>query len=212
MPSPDRDRSRVDIHYRRLPDDVQVFTQDLVLDRSDVKVTLARNLAFDSPVVIRDQIALEPGSDAVWFTFPGRWHDIGRFHRKDDTFTGIYANILTPPTFVPPGDDRNAGRGGKNGDSGATSPDAHRPEEGAKNPIWETTDLFLDVWLPKEGGFFVLDRDQLAEAEGKGWIDPHDAERARREVERIESEHEAGRWPPAVVAEWTLERARAVAG
>jgi predicted RNA-binding protein associated with RNAse of E/G family len=32
----------------------------------------------------------------VWFTYPGRWHDIGRFHRADGSFTGYYANVLTP--------------------------------------------------------------------------------------------------------------------
>jgi predicted RNA-binding protein associated with RNAse of E/G family len=37
----------------------------------------------------------------VWFTFPGVWHDIGRFHRANGRFTGIYANVLTPPTFEP---------------------------------------------------------------------------------------------------------------
>ena len=49
------------------------------------------------------EVALERGSDAVWFTFPGLWHDIGRFHRSDGTFTGIYANILTPPLIQPDG-------------------------------------------------------------------------------------------------------------
>jgi len=86
----------VHIHYRRPPDREEVFSQRLILDRDDVKVTLARNLPFDPPIRIQDRVALEQGSDAVWFTFPGKWHDIGRFHRADGTFTGLYANILTP--------------------------------------------------------------------------------------------------------------------
>jgi predicted RNA-binding protein associated with RNAse of E/G family len=39
---------------------------------------------------------LEPGSPVVWFTFPDAWHDVGRFHRLDGRFTGLYANVLTP--------------------------------------------------------------------------------------------------------------------
>ncbi len=87
----------VDIHYLRPPDRKEIFTQRLLLDRRDVKVTFAENVSFDPPIRILGEIALEGGSDAVWFTFPGLWHDIGRFHLADGTFTGIYANILTPP-------------------------------------------------------------------------------------------------------------------
>lgn len=87
----------VHIHYLRPPDRKEIFTQELVLDTPEVKVTFARDVPFDPPIEIHGEIALEKGSDAVWFTFPGQWHDIGRFHRTDGTFTGIYANILTPP-------------------------------------------------------------------------------------------------------------------
>jgi hypothetical protein len=92
--SPDR---RVDIHYRRPPDRVQVFHQRLVLDRDDVKITLAESMEAPAPMRIEGTVAMEAGSDLVWFTFPELWHDIGRFHRADGTFTGYYANVLTPP-------------------------------------------------------------------------------------------------------------------
>jgi len=168
---------QVRIDYLRPPDHREVFVQDLILDRPDVKVTLARDLPFDPPIMIRGEVALEKGSAAVWFTFPGLWHDIGRFHRADDSFTGIYANILTPP-LMPPG-----GR-------------------------WETTDLFLDVWVDPAGRLCVLDEDQLREAEQEGWVSAGQARRARQEVEQIRQEFAAGRWPPPVVAEWSLARAR----
>jgi predicted RNA-binding protein associated with RNAse of E/G family len=48
------------------------------------------------PVVVDGVTVLESASPVVWFTFPGEWHDIGRFHRPDGSFTGWYANILTP--------------------------------------------------------------------------------------------------------------------
>jgi predicted RNA-binding protein associated with RNAse of E/G family len=167
----------VRIDYFRPPDRKEVFVQKLILDEDAVKITFAENVPFDPPIVILGEVALEAGSDAVWFTFPGEWHDIGRFHRADGTFTGIYANVLTPPVIGP-------------------------------NHIWETTDLFLDVWIDGNGELSVLDEDQLTEAEEKGWVTPDAAERARLEVERIRAAHAEGRWPPPVVEEWTLERAR----
>jgi len=87
----------VRIHYRRPANRTQIFEQTLVLDREDVKITLAEHMPYEPPMRIEGKVVLELGSDIVWFTFPGAWHDIGRFHRADGTFTGCYANILTPP-------------------------------------------------------------------------------------------------------------------
>lgn len=196
----------MDIHYRRPPDDERVFTQELVLDGDDVKVTLARDVRFDSPITVDGDVILASGSDAVWFTFPGRWHDIGRFHRPDDTFTGLYANILTP--VVGAGDGSRSRVRPRSGEVPAdeATPDA------SKRAIWTTTDLFLDVWIPDGGELSVLDRDQLEEAEERGWVGPEEARRARQEVELIRGAHADGAWPPPVVGAWTLERAREASG
>lgn len=181
-PRPDRPAGsgEVRIHYRRLPDDERIFLQRVVLERADVIVTLSEPLELGAPMEIAGAVALEAGSLALWFTFPGAWHDIGRFHRADGTFTGVYSNILTPP--------RIDGR------------------------VWDTTDLFLDLWLPAAGNALVLDEDELAEALEKGHIDPSLAERAREEAERLSGLAREGVWPPPVVREWTLERALATLG
>ena len=89
----------VRIKYRRPPGRLQVFEQRLVYDGPEVKVTLAESMDLRAPMRIDGQVVLESGSDIVWFTFPGAWHDIGRFHRADGTYTGLYANILTPPVL-----------------------------------------------------------------------------------------------------------------
>ena len=96
------DAGRVRIHYRRLPDRVQIFDQKVVLEREDVIVTLAESTRIDRPLRVGGQPILEGGSSVVWFTFPGCWHDIGSFHLRDGTFTGYYANILTPPVMEGP--------------------------------------------------------------------------------------------------------------
>lgn len=88
---------RVLIHYRRLPDHERIFDQRVVFERDDVIVTLSQPLELAEPMTRDDRVMLETGSLALWFTFPGAWHDIGLFHRADRSFTGLYANILTPP-------------------------------------------------------------------------------------------------------------------
>lgn len=153
--------------------------QRLLLDAPDVKVTLAEKVPFDPPIRIHGKVALEAGSDAVWFTFPGRWHDIGRFHLADGTFTGLYSNILTPPIIR---------------------------EDGT----WHTTDLFLDLWAAPNGALEILDGDELEEALERGWVSPETADRAREEVLWIQGSFREGKWPPPIVREWTLARARGV--
>jgi len=176
----------VHIHYLRPPDRTDVFVQELVHDDGRTKVTFAREIDLPDPLRIGDRVALEDGSDVVWFTFPGAWHDIGRFHLRDGTLTGIYANILIPCTFAP-GED------------------------------WETTDLFLDLWMPADAGGWaagrprepvVLDAEELDEAERFGWVTRWVAARARAEADRLVEAARSGRWPPPVVEAWTRERIR----
>jgi len=89
--------SSISIHYRRLPDRERVFEQTVVAEERDgCVVTLLESADLSGPVRVDGHAVLEPGAPVVWFTYPDRWHDIGRFHLADGTFTGVYANILTP--------------------------------------------------------------------------------------------------------------------
>lgn len=168
---------RLRIHYHRPPDRERVYEQDVVLEHADVVVTLARGIALDDPVRVGGRTVLDAGSDVVWFTFPGAWHDIGRFHRADDAFTGFYANVLTPCVM--------------------------------EGRAWRTTDLFLDVWKGAGGRVELLDEAELDEAVAAGYVDGPTAARARSEAHRLLGLARSGDWPPSVVREWTLERARA---
>lgn len=137
-----------------------------------------------TPTVVDGRVVLERRSPVVWFTFPGAWHDIGRFHTPDGRFTGYYANILTPVEVL-------------------------KPEAGAD--VWRTTDLCLDVFVTPGGDAHVLDRDDLDRAVQEGWIDPELGETAEREARRLVAAAGGGEWPPPIVHEWTLARARAIA-
>jgi uncharacterized protein len=172
---------RIEIHYRRPPDRLEIYRQRLVQRTDRVVVTLLDRLEAAGPVRIDGRTVLEPGSPIVWFTFPGLHHDIGRFHTADGRFTGIYANILTPVRFLAP-------------------------------CVWETTDLFLDVWLESGRPPRLLDEDELRAAVEEGDLPPAVAARARAEAEHLMGRARSGAWPPAIVDEWTLERARAACG
>lgn len=176
-------RRPVHIHYHRPPDATRVYVQDLVLDAPDVKVSFQGDTPLDRPLVVEGRTILEAGSPVVWFTFPGRWHDIGRFHTRDGVFTGLYANILTPAELHGPHDD---------------------PAR------WRTTDLFLDVWKGVDGTIRLLDEDEWRDATNRGLLSADVAARARREADELLAAARTGDWPPPVVAEWTLDRARAV--
>jgi predicted RNA-binding protein associated with RNAse of E/G family len=78
-----------------------------------------------------------------------------------------------------------------------------------RSPLeWETTDLFLDLWLPAGSDAGVLlDEDELNDALEQGWISPALAHSARVEAQRLLSAIESGEWPPAIVTGWSLERA-----
>lgn len=149
-------------------------------DGGDFIVTLSQRTGMSKPMLIDGSVALEPDSPVVWFTFPGRYHDIGRFHLRDGTFTGLYANLITPVEL----EDR-----------------CH----------WSTTDLFLDLWLPAGSERLqLLDQDELDEAISQGWISAQQTRCAKVEADRIRADFTAQSWPPAVVQQWTLQRATAL--
>ncbi len=82
------------------------------------------------------------------------------------------------------------------------------PIDGFASDEWRTTDLFLDVWQPVSGKARILDEDELHEALRSGDIDAARARRAEEEAASLLEAARQGAWPPAIVAEWTLERAR----
>lgn len=164
----------VRIHYHRPPDRTEIFQQTVVAESDEYVVTFMRSAGIRRPVTANGRTILEPGAPVVWFTYPGIWHDIGRFHLRDGRFTGFYANILTPVVM-----------------------------QGRR---WETTDLFLDLWVPATGEPMLLDEEELDEAERSGWVTAETADRARAHARELLEDAGAGRWPPPHVDDWTLER------
>jgi hypothetical protein len=70
--------------------------QELLYESDDVIVTLLADTPLSRPLLVDGEVVLEKGAPAIWFTFPGHMHDVGRFHTAAGLFTGLYANILMP--------------------------------------------------------------------------------------------------------------------
>ena len=85
----------IHFEYHRPGKDVTVYDEELVLDRPDVKVLLQSDFTGDD-VCAGGSVILQHNAPIVWFVLVGSWHDIGRFHLKDGSFTGFYTNLSQP--------------------------------------------------------------------------------------------------------------------
>ncbi len=90
---------QVDVEYRRPGKPPQRFQEWLVLDRPDAKVLLMD--PYPGPELRVDGTLIQSsGAPIVWFVFPSKWHDIGRFHLEDGSCTGWYTNLIQPVEFA----------------------------------------------------------------------------------------------------------------
>jgi predicted RNA-binding protein associated with RNAse of E/G family len=89
---------RIELEYRRPGKPATVYHEWLVLDRPDTKVLLLEPYEGKT-VTASDTVIQDTGAPIVWFVFPDRWHDVGRFHLADGSFTGWYTNFGLPHDF-----------------------------------------------------------------------------------------------------------------
>ncbi len=64
---------------------------------------------------------------------------------------------------------------------------------------YETTDLFLDLWVFPDGRYVVLDREEFDEALKQGWLAKPVAERAENELQRLTEDVEKRSFPKPIV-------------
>lgn len=82
--------------YRRPPDDVQHFSQELLHDGAGCKITLLV-LEPDSLPLPVGETEVPPGGAILWFMFPGRSYEVGAVYDENATFLGYYTNFVRPP-------------------------------------------------------------------------------------------------------------------
>ena len=85
----------IELIYKRLPNRVHHFQQNLLYEDDDVIVTTQR-ITPSNPIIIDDVTVLGDNYRAVWFVFADRWYDIGKIYNLKDHFTGYYCDIILP--------------------------------------------------------------------------------------------------------------------
>lgn len=84
--------------YRRPGKPATRYREWLVLERPDVKVLLLD--PYEGKRVFVGETAIQDsGAPIVWYVFPERWYDVGRFHLANETTTGWYTNLCLPPVL-----------------------------------------------------------------------------------------------------------------
>ena len=85
----------IELIYKRPPNRVNHFQQNLLYEDDNVIVTTQR-IKPSSPIIIDGVTVLGDNYRAVWFVFANRWYDIGKIYNLEDHFTGYYCDIILP--------------------------------------------------------------------------------------------------------------------
>ncbi len=155
----------VTLTYKRPPDRVNHFQQQLLYLDEDVIVTSQR-VKPSSPIVQNGQTVLADNFAAVWFVFTGLWYDVGKVYNLKNEWTGYYCDIMKPVK-------RNI--------------DVNR-----KLNRFEITDLFLDLWINPDGTYEIQDEDEFEDAVQDGAIDAALGKKALEVLKALIVEVESG--------------------
>ena len=165
----------VTLTYKRPPDRVNHFQQQLLYLDDDVIVTSQR-VKPSTPIVQKGETVLADNFAAVWFVFTGLWYDVGKVYNLNNEWTGYYCDIMKPVK-------RSMNTTGE-------------------LDCFEITDLFLDLWVNPDGSYEIQDEDEFEEAIQTGAISPELAEKAQDTLSALIVEVETGNFPPQFVQEY----------
>ena len=155
----------VTLTYKRPPDRVNHFQQELLYLNDEVIVTSQR-VKPSSPIIQNGETVLGDNFAAVWFVFTGLWYDVGKVYNLENEWTGYYCDVLKPVK---------------------RSVDAN-----GKLNLFEITDLFLDLWINPDGTYEIQDEDEFEEAVQNGAIDAELEGKALKVLKALIAEVEAG--------------------
>ena len=85
----------ITLTYKRLPDRINYFKQQLLYEDENVIVT-SQKITPSSPIIIDGEKVLGDNYTAVWFVFTGLWYDIGKIYNLNNEWTGYYCDIIKP--------------------------------------------------------------------------------------------------------------------
>ncbi len=155
----------VTLTYKRPPDRVNYFQQQLLYLDDDVIVTSQR-VKPSTPIVQNGEMVLADNFAAVWFVFTGLWYDVGKVYNLNNEWTGYYCDIMKPVK-------RSTNVTGE-------------------LDCFEITDLFLDLWVNPNGSYEIQDEDEFEEAIQNSAIDAELEKKARKVLDVLIAKVEDG--------------------
>jgi len=170
----------VTIRYKRLPDNLGHF-EGVLLQESSNRLIVEQYLRVRKPRKAFGNVIVADGYLTVWFIFRKKWYDVGKFYDQEGTFTGYYCDIIRPVARL------------------LASP--------SKTSI--ITDLFLDLWINRDGRCLTLDENQLEDALADRIISKSLANKARGELDALVKSVKAGTFPPRTIKRFLPRRLRA---
>ena len=129
-------------------------------------MVIEQHVRVRNPRRVFGKVVVASGYFVVWFR--GKWYDLGKFYDRKGKFTGYYCDIIRPVGRL----------------LSSTSTTA------------VITDLFLDLWIGRDGRVMVLDEDHLNRALRKHAISVSLAKRACSELRHLIQLTKAGHFPP----------------
>jgi len=160
----------MNIVYRRLPRDVREY-------RGVLREATANKLVIESPITVDHQIRVsgdiiaDMGYLSIWFVYRNRWYDVGKFYDRNRQWVGYYCDIIKPLRKL------------------LASPSRTKT----------LIDLFLDLWITKDGQVSVLDEEELANAMMNHVISSRLAYDARKRMKSLMRRVKADQFPPPQV-------------
>lgn len=160
----------ISIIYRRLPHDIREFPG--VLRRATAsKLVIESPILTDQPISVSGEIIADKGYVAIWFVYRDKWYDIGKFYDRARRWIGYYCDIIKPVKKL------------------LTEP----------SRTVTLTDLFLDLWIDREGRDFVLDEQELDKALEKHQISSSLAREARSQIRFLVRRAKTGQIPSSEI-------------
>jgi len=95
-PGPPGETPEIEIVYRRLPDNVKTFRQELLHDGPNCKFSLLIQHEGSEPLNVGG-IQLEAGGAILWYLFPDRSYEVGGVYDPHGRLLGWYTNLLRLP-------------------------------------------------------------------------------------------------------------------
>lgn len=160
------------IVYRRLPSDIREFP-GILREATKSKLVIESLISVDRPIAVSGQTIAAQGYSAIWFVYKNRWYDIGKFYDQSGRWIGYYCDIIKSVSKLLADPSRTV----------------------------TFTDLFLDLWITRDGRVFVLDQEELDKAVQNHSISISLAKKAEKQIRSLSRRARSGKFPPTEVRE-----------